>query len=561
MSTSTTNSSLFRNAHNVPLKCFIQPDTTADRAQPRLRDVLQAHGAVVSDHISEALVVLVDPPTPGGQKIIRELGGNSNRAVLDFSWVKRCVENERWLGPKENWGGHRPPITNVNEFFSIGPADRQSSPPRQPTWNPVPPRMLPYPFQHDRDIERYHQNQAPSSIPAKSVTQSGHFPSHSVHVESARVGQDGCPMPLRGSAPNTRFTVDDGRYLIAFFNWYLLKNPEATSAQVLGELASRATYRSLRSWTYFFHQNEEKWRHLIKGLRDTLDSDWVGIETSSKLYTPEMEHNGLAGCDLDDVDGRAIEDAGEGRSGPERPRSAPAESSICIPRIKNRQHSQDEKQNALVMSQISVLAPYKPSPQYEQPRHLRASTYATLTPPSRSRPPPREVTVSSSRFFRSRVPGQPRQTEFGMRGTWKPFTSQEKFTLVEFLADNPWVWVQEIAKVEWLRGARTNALATWQKFENAQPHRSYVCWREYHKQNAEVLEAAAKRIRMARDTGDLSVSAQSALTRVSKHSISRATNTLQAKFITNDEEDAREEIVISDDEENVAMAISDLSEQ
>lgn len=140
------NPILFRNSHNVPLKCFIQFDS-APEIVVEIRNLLevsrtqvhcfccfrrrcdvwliaeQSHGADVSTYLQHALVILVDPPTPGGQLLIREFGNDSNRAILDFGWVRKCVQLGRCIGPSENWGGHRLPVTNVNDFFAYsGPS-------------------------------------------------------------------------------------------------------------------------------------------------------------------------------------------------------------------------------------------------------------------------------------------------------------------------------------------------------------------------------------------------------------------------------------------------------
>ncbi|KAG8899397.1 hypothetical protein FRC00_001476, partial [Tulasnella sp. 408] len=126
--TTAASKTLFRNAHNVPLKCFIQFDTSSELVS-EVKNLLENHGADVSSYLQHALVILVDPPTPGGQLLIREFGNDHSRAILDFGWVKDCVNKGRCLGPAENWGGHRLPVTNVNDFFSFSGPPPLSAPP------------------------------------------------------------------------------------------------------------------------------------------------------------------------------------------------------------------------------------------------------------------------------------------------------------------------------------------------------------------------------------------------------------------------------------------------
>ncbi|KAG9008500.1 hypothetical protein FRB90_008842 [Tulasnella sp. 427] len=120
---------LFRNAHNVPLKCFVQFDASNEQVL-EVKSLLQNHGADVSSYLQHALVILVDPPTTGGQLLIQEFANDQTRAILDFGWVKDCIRQGRCLGPAENWGGHRLPVTNVNDFFSFsGPPSSSSAGP------------------------------------------------------------------------------------------------------------------------------------------------------------------------------------------------------------------------------------------------------------------------------------------------------------------------------------------------------------------------------------------------------------------------------------------------
>lgn len=134
----------------------------------------KTHGALVSRSLDGALVILVDPPTPEGQRLIAELGGNTNFAVLDIGWVNKCLEMRRCVGPADNWGGHRLPYTDVNDFFSSGSSTPSTQPPRQHQ-HPHPPRApslhphaLPV-FQHDHDMERELYTRAAVAAPPRPI--------------------------------------------------------------------------------------------------------------------------------------------------------------------------------------------------------------------------------------------------------------------------------------------------------------------------------------------------------------------------------------------------------
>ncbi|KAG8880828.1 hypothetical protein FRB97_000419 [Tulasnella sp. 331] len=762
------NANLFRNAHNVPLKCFIQLDSRLDQAA-ELKKVLEVHGANVSPYLDEALVILVDPPTPGGQHLIREYGTDANRAILDFSWVRRCVEKGRCIGPGESWGGHRLPVTNVNDFFAaappppsqqqqqqqqqqqyqqqyqqataprnVPPSHPQSLPsaashpslPQRESYPksvlPVPPRpigmqaghpryaarspavtALPSPAisqsrplspgssytehhadrDRDRDRERdrdrggrestslvaakegehpiewhswtppadnkevdsppivaptpavqqpvvssrpptpdteptppdqtqivmhhngmgakftdadstfireyfrwsmkhhpgrtnrqvldclhekmpyhsavstaqyirRHADRFPEYVkkdervgpkkkgPVPSASDAGadvELPVPMEPYDPALVGEDGCPLPPKSLIPfatGFRFTMADTQYVIAFFNWYLNKFPEATRAQILRELTNKAPYRSLPSWSNFFHKNQEKWKTLIKGLRDIPEGDLNkegspsirggpssslkaprrnggSSSTSTSALAPAPSPTATDHPKIDVQDARRwtparqhpsvqIDSNGNGHGS--------SHSGSHLPTPGEREDGEYFENVNGTFLPVPVVA--TPSSMTSAHRDRQASSTSSSTTSSLrthmvgdgGTPKDKDRAASSA----SGAPEKPRRADYGTRRTSKPFTSQEKLVFIEFLADHPWVWSHANAKPEWLKGG-TTASATWQKFEKIQPHRSDACWREYHKRNAQEFDAAAKRLRTSREAGDPDSSAQTAL--------------------------------------------------
>ncbi|KAG9003418.1 hypothetical protein FRB94_003126 [Tulasnella sp. JGI-2019a] len=752
MSTTTGRPCLFRNAHNVPLKCFIQQDARPDIAA-QLRTILEVslrsffrsapyltlddfpktNGAIVTAAPDDALIVLVDPPTSGGQHLIGEFGGNSSRAVLDFSWIKKCIEKGRCLGPGEGWGGHRLPVTNVNDFFSIGPSVPPVSLQRRSSDSPLSPPLPSPPYQRDREFERFSFAKVALSVPPRPILmQPGHtrypmpspperhlyaspishldrgaggppgsssaptpiaprggvpmewplqraptaappvtassedepvapdasqivmhhngmgakftdadslfireyfrwslkhhpgrtnrqildclnakMPHHSVvstaqyirrhpdwfptyikkdhpsgpkkkaaaratesdssgdmdmsvpsePYDPTNVGEDGCPLPpkvLVPSGPGFRFTEDDAKWVIAFFNWYLSKHPDATRALILRELTAKASYRTLPSWSYFFHKNQEQWRPFIQGLRDMTEGELTEGEQGLNPRVQKTTKRKLSTVDNPDINVHVVSDT-EGpprwKPSPSSPQSTRTSSSNQIPTMKREDYEWDEG-DYFVDGTLPVpcLGPYGGAPRSVKrpstsppPRdyHRRDSTASSSTSSSiarlrthfdadgimREQGHQRAIaatTSSSSTFYYNGPPEKQRRSDFGTRRISKPFTSEEKLLFIEFLADHPWVWTHASPNPEWLQGHEgTTAQATWQKFEKIQPHRSDACWREYHKRNAQEFDDAAKRLRIARETGETDLTAQVVLAQSPKNHSKDASPTNQ----------------------------------
>ncbi|KAG8856940.1 hypothetical protein FRB96_006203 [Tulasnella sp. 330] len=726
-SSSATQSSLFRNAHNVPLKCFIQRDIGPDIAL-HLEHTLETHGGLVTRTLDDALVILVDPPTPGGQLLTAEFGSNTSRAILDFGWVDKCMEMRRCVGPGDNWGGHRLPYTNVHDFFSTGPPAPSEHPPMQQQ-QPYPsrhssfsPRTLTV-FQHDRDMERDAYTKAAVSAPPRPIAfqpgsraqysmsgesnprpaQSRHLgdghiqsggggssssitesvqarggapilwshhqssstsigaphhtaspdaeptapdasqiimhhngmgakftdadslfirayfrwslkhhpdrtnrqildclhakmPHHSVvstaqyirrhpdwfpsyirkeHSAGQRkrlltsttgsgssspdmrmpaptepydptlTGDDGCPLPPRAlvpSGPGFRFTPDDTQWVIAFFNWYVAKHPDATRAQILRELTARAPHRTLPSWQYFFQKNQEKWRPLIKGLRDISEdhSDWMiegggPIPSTSTGPTPKLSVMERPDVDFH-VTGSDNDSMGDWDSSHPQATRTRMGLSKSVPLMPREDYEWDERDSFLtgrlpVPDLSKAPGPVRHSSPIALAHHkYRGTSMPSLSTSSSARPvkthfvgegmtkhwehhsQQQESATSSTHYFNAPIPVKPRRSDYGTRRMAKPFTSQEKLTFIDFLAGHPSVWTHASVDAEWLKDSEgVSALAIWQKFAKIQPQRSDACWREYHKRNALELDTAAKRLRIGREAGEPNSAAQGAI--------------------------------------------------
>jgi len=65
---------------------------------------LQLNGAELLSDASNSQIMLVDPVSRQGRQFIRDWGKDNNKAVLDFAWVKKCLEAGRPLLVEDRWG-------------------------------------------------------------------------------------------------------------------------------------------------------------------------------------------------------------------------------------------------------------------------------------------------------------------------------------------------------------------------------------------------------------------------------------------------------------------------
>ncbi|KAG9031504.1 hypothetical protein FRB95_002693 [Tulasnella sp. JGI-2019a] len=393
------------------------------------------------------------------------------------------------------------------------------------------------------------KKKGPAPSPAEPVDVE--LPMPTEPYDPALVGDDGCPLPPKSLIPfatGFRFTVADSQYVVAFFNWYLTKYPEATRAHILRELTNKASYRSLPSWSNFFHKNQEKWKTLIKGLRDLPEGDLIKegsplprISSSGSGFKPattKRRSGGSYSLDTpsDNIDAHTVNsDDAMRKWKPLPPRQHPSvpsngngngatptsTSNLPTPGAEGEEGNANGDYFDGANGSTFLPVPVVDTPSSTKPfaattsstqhnRQASAASSTTTTSSSRLRAQLAAGDGTNGKDKEKSVSEKPRRADFGTRRTSKPFTTQEKLVFIEFLADHPWVWSQATAQTEWLKGG-TTASATWQKFEKIQPHRSDACWREYHKRNAGEFDAAAKRLRLARESGDVTSTAQTAL--------------------------------------------------
>ncbi|KAG8933586.1 hypothetical protein FRC01_008127 [Tulasnella sp. 417] len=311
----SASKTLFRNAHNVPLKCFIQFDTSSELVT-EVKNLLENHGADVSSYLQHALVILVDPPTPGGQLLIREFGNDHARAILDFGWVKDCVNKGRCLGPAENWGGHRLPVTNVNDFFSfsgpppisvpppsaVAPHSQASTPapvsipssmpaaapasvavaaalPSPAISHPLPPSPISvHPRERSESKQEvsvgdtHHQPEhAGLAMTAAAHNPEDVKPSQPISTEAVPLTPEDEPTPpdpskmvLHHNGMGAKFTDYDIEYIRNYFLWSVKYHPNRTRGQVLEKIHEKMPYHSVVSVTQFMRRHPESFAEFRK---------------------------------------------------------------------------------------------------------------------------------------------------------------------------------------------------------------------------------------------------------------------------------------------------------
>lgn len=112
---------LFSNPDGTPIRVFTQADLfgrakvlkdlrvcVSKFANPLLVLMIlfyvQLNGAELLSNANNAQVMLVDPPTRQGRQFIRDWGKDINKHVLNYTWVKRCLEAQRPLLAEDQWG-------------------------------------------------------------------------------------------------------------------------------------------------------------------------------------------------------------------------------------------------------------------------------------------------------------------------------------------------------------------------------------------------------------------------------------------------------------------------
>ncbi|TDL28612.1 hypothetical protein BD410DRAFT_834679 [Rickenella mellea] len=96
--------SIFVDNTGKPLPVIVEPNGVKENV-PKLVRTLRRLGAEICHDLSVAHIILVDPQTKEGRKSIRDWGIDPTKAVLDFSWVNKCVKAGHALLENERWGG------------------------------------------------------------------------------------------------------------------------------------------------------------------------------------------------------------------------------------------------------------------------------------------------------------------------------------------------------------------------------------------------------------------------------------------------------------------------
>lgn len=69
--------------------------------------VLQASGADICHNISAAVILLINPETETGRKIVHDWREDAHKLVLDYGWIQASLRTGRALLESDDWGGFR----------------------------------------------------------------------------------------------------------------------------------------------------------------------------------------------------------------------------------------------------------------------------------------------------------------------------------------------------------------------------------------------------------------------------------------------------------------------
>ncbi|KAG6842260.1 hypothetical protein C0991_000230 [Blastosporella zonata] len=73
--------------------------------RPKLVRTLKKAGAVICSDPKQANVILVDATSDTGKEFIREWGNDTDKVVLQHTWVDACIAASKALGKDDEWGG------------------------------------------------------------------------------------------------------------------------------------------------------------------------------------------------------------------------------------------------------------------------------------------------------------------------------------------------------------------------------------------------------------------------------------------------------------------------
>ena len=81
--------------------------------------LMQKTGAIICSGPKEAQVILVNSHSDQGRQFIRDWGGDTNKVVLEHSWVQASITAGKVLNEDDNWGG----CLAVDDGLPIGEKD------------------------------------------------------------------------------------------------------------------------------------------------------------------------------------------------------------------------------------------------------------------------------------------------------------------------------------------------------------------------------------------------------------------------------------------------------
>ncbi|KAI6047686.1 hypothetical protein EDC04DRAFT_12133 [Pisolithus marmoratus] len=85
--------------------CKVNVQAVELEGRPRLVRMLKSAGAAVISNTKDANIILVDPSTECGRRLIRMWGRDPSKVVLNREWAKLSVGTGRPLLQADGWGG------------------------------------------------------------------------------------------------------------------------------------------------------------------------------------------------------------------------------------------------------------------------------------------------------------------------------------------------------------------------------------------------------------------------------------------------------------------------
>ncbi|KAG6898049.1 hypothetical protein C0992_006527 [Termitomyces sp. T32_za158] len=118
-----------------PWRIFVSANGITGR--PKLVRTLKKAGAVICSDPKQANVILVDATSDTGREFIREWGGDTDKVVLQHTWVAACLAASKVLAKDDEWGG----FLTLDDGLPIAKEGTISA---EDTVNPLPtPRITP----------------------------------------------------------------------------------------------------------------------------------------------------------------------------------------------------------------------------------------------------------------------------------------------------------------------------------------------------------------------------------------------------------------------------------